>query len=232
MNMSIILLFFWFHLYFLYNGHYENDDFKLLKLVYNYRSFSISSSEDVIFQLKMKSTPWDKKNIIAIKNGIIENGVYKNISDVFTPFYIDVTYDPNAYSKVLDDFLQFITNNQDSKEKNDLRIVLEEMFGHCPHKIFLLVGKGNNGKSVLLNFICNFFQNMYSSVPINYIDKDNYVARIVNKLVNISDDVDYNYLVSSQNIKKIASGDHVSARELYGKSFDFKSTFTQIYSMN
>lgn len=226
------------NLYFLYNGHYENDDFKLLKLVYNYCSFSISNSENVIFQLKMKATPWDEKNIIAIKNGIIENGVYKNISDVFTPFYIDVTYDPNAYSKVLDDFIQFITNNQDSKEKNDLRIVLEEMFGHClmfddfPHKIFLLVGKGNNGKSVLLNFICNFFQNMYSSVPINYIDKDNYVARIVNKLVNISDDVDYNYLVSSQNIKKIASGDHVSARELYGKSFDFKSTCTQIYSMN
>src|SRR5699024_2929956 len=119
------------NLYFLYNGHYENDDFKLLKLVYNYCSFSISNSENVIFQLKMKATPWDEKNIIAIKNGIIENGVYKNISDVFTPFYIDVTYDPNAYSKVLDDFIQFITNNQDSKEKNDLRIVLEEMFGHC-----------------------------------------------------------------------------------------------------
>ena len=81
--------------------------------------------------MKMKAPRWNKENVIAIKNGIIKDGKYINEKNVFTPYYIDITYNPNAYCKDFDEFLQFITNNEESEEKNDLRIIIEEMFGHC-----------------------------------------------------------------------------------------------------
>ena len=105
--------------------------------------------------------------------------------------------------------------------KNDLRIVIEEMIGHClmtknfPHKVFLLVGTGANGKSTLMNVLFSMFGDLATNVPIKKLERDDYVARLTNKLVNISDDVDFNYIKSSQNIKTLASGDIVPARELY-----------------
>ena len=90
-----------------------------------------------------------------------------------------------------------IPPDENSTEKNDLRIVLEEMIGHClmtknfPHKIFLLVGNGANGKSTLMNVLFSMFGDLATNVPIKKLERDDYVARLTNKLVNISDDVDF-----------------------------------------
>lgn len=226
------------NLYFYDDGHYINNDFKLQKIIYEKIPFSIKLSEDALFQMKMIAYNWKEDNILAVKNGIIKDGIFIEDKEIFTPYYIDVIYDPKAYNKTLDNFLQFITCNEESEDKNDLRIVIEEMLGHClmfkdfPHKVFLLVGNGLNGKSTFVNMLYSFLNGMYVNIPLNYLTKSNYLARIVNKLAVISDDIDYDYLQSSQNIKKISSGDYLSARELYGKSFDFRSTATQIYTMN
>src|SRR5690606_8205134 len=80
------------------------------------------------------------------------------VESEFTPFNLDVAYIEDAYDEHVDSFLEFVT-----KGRKDLRIVLEEMFGHIlmthsfPHKAFFLTGEsGSNGKSTLLEMLNAF----------------------------------------------------------------------------
>ncbi len=225
--------------YFYENGRFYNDDNRLMKIIYSEYQFSKSEYEEILFQLKINGKEeQQEKSIILLKNGSIVDGKYTEDNDTFSSSYLDVIYDPLCYDANVDRFLQFITNNENSIEKNDLRIVLEEMLGHClmtksfPHKLFLLLGSGANGKSTFINMLYNFFGDLAVNIPINRLGKDEYVAMLVNKLVNISDDIDFDYIKSSQNIKTLASGDEIMARELYSKPFRFRNKATMIFTMN
>ena len=210
-----------------------------MELIYDEYEFTRGEYEEILFQLRViGKKEQQEKSIIALRNGAIVDGVFVQNCEEFSSIYLDVNYNENAYDKEVDKFLQFITSNEESTEKNDLRLVIEEMIGHClmtknfPHKIFLLVGNGANGKSTLLNTLFSLFGNSATNVPIKRLERDDYVARLTNKLVNISDDVDFNYIKSSQNIKTLASGDIVVGRELYSKPYTFKNKATMIFSMN
>lgn len=226
-------------IYYKYNNRYNNEPKKLMELIYDEYEFSRGEYEDILFQLRViGKKEQQEKSIIALRNGAIIDGAFVPNCKEFSSIYLDVNYNENAYDKEVDNFLQFITNNEESTEKNDLRLVIEEMIGHClmtknfPHKIFLLVGNGANGKSTLLNTLFSLFGDLATNVPIKRLERDDYVARLTNKLVNISDDVDFNYIKSSQNIKTLASGDIVVGRELYSKPYTFKNKATMIFSMN
>lgn len=226
-------------IYYFENGRYDNNEKRLMEIIYDEYEFSRSEYDEILFQLRILGTrEQQEKSIILLRNGAIIDGNYCSDNKEFSSSYLDIIYDNNSYDDEVDKFLQFITNNENSTEKNDLRIVLEEMIGHClmtknfPHKIFLLVGNGANGKSTLMNVLFSMFGDLATNVPIKKLERDDYVARLTNKLVNISDDVDFNYIKSSQNIKTLASGDIVPARELYSKSYYFRNKATMIFSMN
>ena len=226
-------------IYYYENGKYDNREERLRQLIRDEYESSKNEYDEIRFQLTMLGTQeQEEKSIILLRNGALIDGIYTDDNKEFSSSYLDINYNQNAYDNEVDIFLQFITNNEDSTEKNDLRIVLEEMIGHClmtknfPHKIFLLIGTGANGKSTLMNILFNMFGNLATNVPIKKLERDDYVARLTNKLVNISDDVDFNYIKSSQNIKTLASGDIVPARELYAKAYYFRNKATMIFSMN
>ena len=226
-------------IYYYENGKYDNNEKRLMEIIYDEYEFSKSEYDEILFQLRILGTKeQDKKSIILLRNGAIVNGVYISDNKEFSSSYLDINYDSDSYDNEVDKFLQFITNNENSTEKNDLRLVLEEMIGHClmtknfPHKIFLLIGNGANGKSTLMNVLFSMFGDLATNVPIKKLERDDYVARLTNKLVNISDDVDFSYIKSSQNIKTLASGDIVPARELYSKAYYFRNKATMIFSMN
>lgn len=226
-------------IYYYENGKYDNKEERFMQLVRNEYEFSKSEYDEIRFQTTMLGKQEQKdKSIILLRNGAIIDGIYTKENKEFSSLYLDINYNADAYDEEVDKFLQFISNNEESSYKNDLRIVLEEMIGHClmtkdfPHKIFLLIGNGANGKSTLMNVLFSMFKDLAVNVPIKKLERDDYVARLTNKLVNISDDVDFNYIKSSQNIKTLASGDVVPARELYAKAYYFKNKATMIFSMN
>ena len=226
-------------IYYQENGRFDNNEKRLMEIIYDEYEFSRGEYDEILFQLRILGTQeQQEKSIILLRNGALIDGIYCNDNKEFSSAYLDIIYDNNAYDDEVDKFLQFVTNNESSTEKNDLRIVLEEMIGHClmtknfPHKIFLLVGTGANGKSTLINMLFSMFGDLATNVPIKKLERDDYVARLTNKLVNISDDVDFNYIKSSQNIKTLASGDIVPARELYSKAYYFRNKATMIFTMN
>ena len=219
---------------------YSNDPEGLARLLYRYYKYTKSEYDEIIFQITKLATKYNETNmdVILLSNGGFLNYEFIKGFNIFCPYYIDVDYDENAYDEYVDSFLQTITCNENSKEKNDLRLVLEEVIGHClmtknfPSKMFILLGTGANGKSTFMNMLFNLFGDLAVNVPINKLDRDDYVARLTNKLVNISDDVDFDYIKSSQNLKTLASGDNIVARELYQKAYNFKNKATLIFSLN
>lgn len=226
-------------IYYNKDGKYYSDVEELACLLYSDYQYAKNEYEEIIFQIKRIAPKYnDKDEIISINNGIIKNHEFIKDAREFSPYYIDVEYDENSYDENVDSFLQMITCNYDNKEKNELRLVIEEMLGHClmtknfPHKVFILLGTGANGKSTLMNSLYNLFGDLATNVPINKLDRDDYVARLTNKLVNISDDVDFSYIKSSQNVKTLASGDYIVGRELYQKAYNFKNKATLIFSLN
>ncbi len=220
-------------LFFKKDNMYICDNEELLKIAYAKRILGPDSIDSLLFHLKMNAKRTQNENVIKLSNGAIVNNKFVADYEEFSPYQLNVEYNDNAYSEDLDKFLDTISCN-----KKDIRQVIEEMIGHCimlnvfPHKFFYLFGNGSNGKSTFIECLFDFFGDMAVSVPLNMLAKENYVIRLNNKLCNISDDIDMTYITSSQNLKSLASGSHITGRELYEKPYTFKNNSTQIFVSN
>ena len=83
---------------------------------------------------------------IKLNNGFILDGAdILHMDTVFTPFNLDVAYDPDAECKDVDDYIDWFCNYDKS-----LIMLFEEMLGHIlmtssfPHHVFFFVA--NSGK--------------------------------------------------------------------------------------
>lgn len=170
---------------------------------------------------------------VKLRNGVIVEDNVVDFDCGFTPFYLDVSYDPTAYDKNVDEFINFVCCN-----RKDMRIVLEEILGHIilvnkfPHKIFFLTGSGANGKSTFVEMITKWTGELSSHVDIANFDDGTSLASLIGKVVNVADDVDAIYLEKSKNLKTMASGNTVGARAIYSQPITLKNTATLIFTAN
>lgn len=222
-------------LYFKDGLNYSRDKIKLNKAINKHLKLRRSQMTELEAQLYIYADLIDTKQrfLVKLRNGVI---VEDNIVDYdcgFTPFYLDVSYDPNAYDKNVDDFINFICCN-----RKDMRTVLEEILGHIllvdkfPHKIFFLTGSGANGKSTFVEMITKFTGELSSHVDIANFDDGTSLASLIGKVVNVADDVDAIYLEKSKNLKTMASGNTVGARAIYSQPITIRNTATLIFTAN
>jgi putative DNA primase/helicase len=194
--------------------------------------------EKILFKLYIDEDiriPDDQNNFIRIDNGVILNGLYGDLeSDEFTPYYLPICYDPDVYDEEVDKFLNWLSSND-----RDMRNVIEEMFGHviltenAPHAFFLITGDADNGKSTFLNMIQRFVKGLCSSVNIKNFQDPNSIVKMTDKLVNIDDDIDPDYLENSKTIKCIASGDgSLEVKTLFKDKTDVVLRTTLIFTAN
>lgn len=222
-------------LYFKDGLSYSKDKIKLNKAIRKYLKLKKAQMTELDAQLYVCADLIDKRQKFNVKlrNGVI---IEDNIVDYdcgFTPFYLDVMYDPSAYDNNVDDFLNFICCNRD-----DMRKVIEEILGHMllvdkfPHKIFFLTGSGANGKSTFVEMITQFAGELSSHVDIANFDDGTSLTSLIGKIVNVADDVDAIYLEKSKNLKTMASGNTVGARAIYSQPITLKNTATLIFTAN
>lgn len=191
----------------------------------------------ILFKLNINKDiriPDDNKNHIRLDNGVIHNGEYSDIeSDEFTPYYLPIFYDPEAYDEHVDKFLNWL-----SMDDRDMRNVIEEMFGHviltenAPHAFFLITGNGDNGKSTFLNMVSEFSNGLNSCVDIKNFSNPNSIVRMVGKLVNIADDIDPDYLEDSKSLKVIANGGELEVKTLYKDTYHVEIKATLLFTAN
>lgn len=222
-------------LYFKDGLNYSKDKIKLNKAINKYLKLKRSQMTELDTQLYIYAelvNPRQKFNI-KLQNGVIVDDTVVDYDCGFTPFYLDVRYDSNAYDENVDKFLDFLCC-----DRKDMRIVLEEILGHIllidkfPHKIFFLTGSGANGKSTFVEMITKWTGELSSHVDIANFDDGTSLASLVGKLVNVADDVDAIYLEKSKNLKTMASGNTVGTRAIYSQPIDLKNTATLIFTAN
>lgn len=184
-------------------------------------------------------TPSTDAKWIAFRNGLL------NIqTDEFVDFTPDVVvtniipwdYNKHAYNELTDQTLDKISCNDAA-----IRALLEEMAGACMFrsnnlaggKAFILTGSGSNGKSTYLNMIKTMLgKDNIASLDIKKFDDRFSTIMLYGKLANIGDDISSDYIADSAIIKKVITGETISAEQKGQPKFDFEPKCKVIVSSN
>lgn len=159
--------------------------------------------------------------LINLKNGTLE--VHRDTEVKLHPhrredyiFYcLPYCFDPQAACPLWEAFLDQMLPDKDTQQ------VLGEYLGYCfttdlhPEKMLVLLGRGSNGKSVVLNVTEALLgrENVsYESLD-NLTNDDEKRCQIENKLANIS--FESGRELDAALLKKLVSGEPVSVRQLY-----------------
>jgi len=203
--------------------------------------FSASRLRNVLVALKTET--FIKPDII---NGVsflnVKNGLYDidnmrlvpHSADVYSINQLNVTYRDDAECPIWTKSLEQIFEND--AERIEL---LQEFFGYCLtrendyEKALFLFGEGANGKSVVLYVLEELIgKENCSSIALEKFNDSHYIARLRDKLVNISLETNAKTNVYDNMFKAIVTGDTISADEKYGQPFQFKPYCKLLFSTN
>ncbi|MDY0291952.1 MAG: phage/plasmid primase, P4 family [Desulfuromonadaceae bacterium] len=235
---------------YLYNGVYykkiSDSDLELMIHTEYDASLEERHRKELINFLKLKTTkePDEINNdwhTIVCKNGILDIRdlkLYPHSSSHLSTVYIDHNIKLDApdglYSKVMDDFLNHISNGIPEK-----RTMVLEMIGSCFlqknvfNKFFLFVGDGSTGKSTLLEIITNLVgEKNTEHLSLSDLDESYKPAELFGKLVNVGDDISFKRIKDASTLKNLVTGNYVNVRQIYGKPFAFKNFAKLIYTAN
>ena len=223
-------------LFFKQDDHYITDNNLLLRAIDKLISLKPAQHKQLLDLFQIKSTLQDDDELpVQFANGYVlyENEIVK-VDPGFTPYYLDIDYKEDAYDEHVDEFLDWFTC-----DRKDLRLVIEEMFGHVlmtkgfPHKSFFFWGEsGSNGKSTLIKMLQSFADGLHTNVPLDKFEDDTSVYSLIGTLLNVADDIDASYLEKSSNFKTIASGDPVMVRPIYSSAIAFNNKATLVFTCN
>lgn len=170
---------------------------------------------------------------IVVNNGMVD-WRHKLLVD-WDPTYkttiaFDVDYDPDAecpnFKKYMSEWLP----------DESVQLVMQEYLGYClvPNtnfrKALFLYGKGKNGKSVLLEFLQDFFGDYASTLSYDGLFSRFGPATLKDKLVNIFDDTTVSFTKETGIVKNLIAGGSIQAEHKGAQIFQFTNTARLIFS--
>ena len=183
----------------------------------------------------------DKNNpeILPVKNGLL-NVFTREITPFNPEIYITskLNWEYNKDIKATN-FLKFLDEVLPNEPKFKRRI--QELLGHCLYKkiitelCLILYGKGENGKSILLDIIKNFLgPKNVSSHSIQELCYDKFVLKeLKGKLANICADLPHKELINTGTYKALVSGDSIPIYTKHIQKTETINPYTKyLYSAN
>lgn len=237
---------------YLYNGEYWNqlEKDELLKFLsdsaermgtdkYDARHYLFAKKlyEQFLFSsdFKKPKIPLDSV-LINLKNGTFEVGDrgYKlrefKAADFLT-YQLNFDFNPSAKCPK---FFKYLNRVLPDKSCQD---ILAEYLAYIftknikLEKCLLLYGSGANGKSVFFDIVNAILgDENISNYSLESLESEYYRAHLANKLVNYGSEIKGK--ISADNFKRLASGEAVEAREIYGKPFVIKHYAKLIFNAN
>jgi len=177
---------------------------------------------------------------IALTNGTVDpfRGVLiPNDPKHYLRSQLPFPFDPGARCPRWRAFLDEIFAHDDDR---DQRIAFQqEMMGYLlipstMHQVmFWLYGEGSNGKSVILNVITWLLGNgNVSNVALTKLGQRFYLAQLVGKLANISDEMGANAVLDDEVLKQSISGGRQQAERKGEQPFEFEPHARIVASTN
>lgn len=177
-------------------------------------------------------------NKINLLNGVfdLENEtLLPHDPDVIFITQLPIKYNPDAQCPTIEKFIGSVMQPEDV-------LPMYEFMGYCMvpdtrlQRSVMLVGKGANGKSVLLGLIGRFIgHDNISGESLHQLENDQYsVAELYGKLVNVFPDLAEQNLYKNEAFKMLTGNEDTGmrARRIYGAPFKFKNTARLIFSAN
>lgn len=232
-------------LYFNKDGAYIHDMDVLNRMVYDVVGYQKTRYvNEIIEQMKFRAPIIDEDSTfdIKFKNGILRDGKFIKVDyQEFTPFNVELAYNPDAKSvKCVDDYIDHLTNNDPKYRELLLEIlahpfIVDKEFKRLMGKFFIFVGDGGNGKGTLLAIIRRILnQKNCTGLSVKNMSDERYFITLRGKLVNLGDDLQDEAINNEQmkHLKNISTCDFVSTRKLFEQSKDIEMTTSLIFTSN
>ena len=223
-------------------GNYVTGNNEINKVISEYIPLTFNQNKEFLYQIKLKAPVVETDACFRLNNGMLKKnseGFYEVVEDNkedFCPFNLDLTYDKNADDKWVNKFLNDISSSEEMKETLIELIGSIFLIDKSPCKIFYLFGTtGSNGKSTFTAMLRNFIgESLTSNIDISNLKDDTNMSNLIGKLINISDDADFNILRydKTSRMKSIASGEILTIRPIYCYPITAKFFCTLVVSCN
>ena len=229
--------------YVLDNGVYIINDGYIEKAIYDFdKELKKHARTEVLEYSKLIARVpaiYRDDNLINFRNGLydIEKGqLLEHNPNLFLVNQVNCNYIANApKNEFVEKFLDDITSGNGERKKAILQIIGYTCTTSMDiQKAFIFIGKGNNGKSVLVELISKLIgSDNISHVTIHDLQNGKfYAAELSNKLLNIVAELSRNHLKSVEVFKSMVTGDEISAERKYQDRFDMKPYAKNIFTAN
>jgi len=179
-------------------------------------------------------------DLVCVQNGTlapVSGTLLEHNWKLHLPNRLEVEWSPGASCPIWEQTLQQIFE-PDADGLAKIRF-LQEFIGYClipdttMHKFLWLVGRGGNGKSLVLSILEELVgRENVSHAQLDRIQDKFARAELQNKLVNISSEMSAESTVSDGYLKQIVAGDMIEAERKYQPSFSFKPTARLVGATN
>jgi P4 family phage/plasmid primase-like protien len=186
-------------------------------------------------------------DVINLQNGRLQwrtKTLMPHTPEIFEIVQLPFMYDPDATCQTFDHYCQTtfctIIPGRDPDIHHDVIKLIEELFGNCVardtrwEKTFMLLGGGENGKSVLLDVLSQMLgPDHVSHVALQDLTENRFqAAELLGKLANIFADLDARALTSTTHFKMLTTGDPITAERKHERPFTFKNYAQMVFSAN
>lgn len=174
----------------------------------------------------------DYADYMCVNNGVIDlktMTLLPHSKDLYFSYKIDVDYNPEAPEPVR--FLKFINScfqNKDGTIDNETINKILTIGGYILYpsnpleKMFMFLGEGSNGKSVLLDVYKMFFSDKFTS----YLSLESMCSegfqreKLIGSKLNISSEAK-SHEINAEELKKIISNEGITINPKYGKPINY-----------
>jgi P4 family phage/plasmid primase-like protien len=173
---------------------------------------------------------------LVVANGILnlETGeLSEHTPAKFHQTMVDIEYDPEAECPRVDDFLHDVVDDSDVP-------MLYRLIAHALYKEYeaekaaMLLGDGQNGKSVFLSLVEQFLGEWnVSNQSLQKLNEDDWAANnLVGKLANVHPDMSDQTVSTMQMFKKLTGRDTIAADVKFEQPIRFQNFATLIFACN
>ncbi len=213
-------------------------------------SYSQGKMKNIIDIMKVKTSKSDdeinlseKKGLLNCINGFLDIKTMKlqkhcaKTNDYYSTNQFTVNYSPGASCPRWLQFLEEIFDGD--ADKVDKIALLQEFMGLClttdvkHQKALFLLGNGSNGKSIILDILEAILgKTNSSSLDFEQLGKQFMTSQLMNKLLNVCNDIDYKSTTSYGAFKRIVTGETILADRKNREPVKFKPHCKLIFAAN
>lgn len=234
-------------LYYYDGGVYRDDGARLVKEECNRRlqdEFKMSRVNDTLNAIKTRpGVAKSKKEFrppeykINFQNGVydlMEEKLVSHSEDYYFTSQIPHDYNPDADGTNVKEFFREVTESEE-EAKTLMELSGFTMMPSMPiSAAFLLVGKGDNGKTVFLNTLRELIGEEHAKdEDLQQLEHTRFgTSSLYRKLLVVSDDMPSTELETGGTLKGITGGGQVRAEFKGGDHFEFKNYATPVFACN